>query len=85
MCAVPEVTQPQLSACATPQPAPMRFPSLLIHNDQQMGSSIGAPLGHWVLAGTALLNPVPTPDRMAVRRGCSPRPEAWVTSHYRGR
>ena len=61
MRAVPEVTQPQLSPCATPQTTPMRFSSLLIHNDQQMGSSIGAPLGHWLLADTALPNPVPAP------------------------
>lgn len=57
MCAVPEVTQPQLSACATPQPAPMRFPSLLIHNDQQMGSSIGA---RWVTGSWQAL-PCSTP------------------------
>lgn len=37
---------------------------LLIHNDWQMGSSIGAPLGHWGPAGAALptLVPAPGPD-----------------------
>lgn len=34
---------------------------LLIHNDWQMGSSIGAPLGHWGPAGAALPTPIPAP------------------------
>ena len=68
---VPGVTQSQLPPSTTPQPAPMWFSLLLIHNDWQMGSSIGAqgPVGSLGPAGAALPTPIPTPTRLAVRRG----------------